>query len=83
MDLLYPGHRLKNEGVVMEEGAERVRREKTMRLEKAPALRLLGGRKIRRAMSTIQFEVAVAAVMEILPPQSHGFIKSTSQMQTD
>lgn len=46
-----------------------------MRLEEAPALCLLGGRKTRRKVSTIQCKVTFIVVMESLLPQSHGFRK--------
>jgi len=52
-DLPYTGHGLTYERVVSEERAQRVRREETVSLEKAPAYSRLGCRKTRRGMSTI------------------------------
>lgn len=61
-----------------EERAERVRSKidnEIMRLKKVQALQVLGGRRSRTEMSTIQHEVASIFVIKVLSPQSHGFSK--------
>ena len=53
-DLAYTGHGLTYDRVVSGGSAQSVRREKTLRLETAPAYSCcLGCRKTRRGMSTI------------------------------